>query len=75
MEKKNKQKESPFVKNTLLKHKVIIVYWKMIYCAVTENSDFVAKKNNFGSKIKIEKILGIRWEGNNNVLILGLKEL
>ena len=25
--------------------------------------------------MKVEKILGIRWEGNNNVLIIGLKEL
>ena len=25
--------------------------------------------------MKVEKILGIRLEGNNNVLIIGLKEL
>ena len=57
MEKKNKQKESPFVKNTFLKHKVIIVYWKMIYCAVTENSDFVAKKIILAVKSKLKKFL------------------
>ena len=33
-------------------------------CTVTENSDFVAKENNFVSAIKGEKILGIRWEEN-----------
>ena len=43
-------------------------------CTVTENSNFVAK-NNFGSKMKGEKILGIRWEENKDVLIIDLKEL
>ena len=44
-------------------------------CTVTENSDFVAKENNFGSEMKSEKILGIRWEENKDVLIIDLKEL
>ena len=57
MEKKNKEKESPFVKNILLKHKVIIVYWTMIYCIVTENSDFVAKKIILAVKWKLKKFL------------------
>ena len=57
MEKKNKEKESPFVKNILLKHKVIIVYWTIIYCIVTENSDFVAKKIILAVKWKLKKFL------------------
>ena len=39
-------------------------------CRVTENSDFVAKENNFDG----EKILGVRWEESKGVLIIDLKE-
>ena len=44
-------------------------------CTVTENSDFVAKENNFDGEMKGEKILGIRWEEYKDVLIIDLKEL
>ena len=70
-EKEKQTKGIPICKENFIERESILKN----DCTVTENSDFVAKENNFDGEMKGEKILGIRWEENKDVLIIDLKEL
>ena len=68
-EKEKQTKGIPICKENFIERESILKN----DCTVTENSDFVAKENNFDGEIKGEKILGIRWEENKDVLIIDLR--
>ena len=70
-EKEKQTKGIPICKENFIERESILKN----DCTVTENSDFVAKENNFDGEMKGEKILGIRWEEHKDVLIIDLKEL
>ena len=70
-EKEKQTKGIPICKENFIERESILKN----DCTVTENSDFVAKENNFDGEMKGEKILGIRWEENKDVLIIDLREL
>ena len=62
-EKEKQTKGTPICKEKFIERESILKN----DCTVTENSDFVAKENNFDGEMKGEKI---RWEEQKDVLML-----
>ena len=62
-EKEKQTKGIPICKENFIERESILKN----DCTVTENSDFVAKENNFDGEMKGEKI---RWEEQKDVLML-----